>query len=667
MFRIVAALLCCACFSESALAALASLDIRSTSPAFGGRTFGDVGAYELIEATAHFRIDPNHPLNAGIVNVRKAPRDADGLIVFDSDVRILKPVDMRKASGRMVYEMVNRGSALIFSMLNDAQGRDLSKPEAAGDGFLMNRGYVVVLGGWQADYPVPNAQAMAVAMASRLSRGALGARLPIAVNDDGSPVTGVTREQWSDNGSAQTFIGYLAYPAANLMQSAKLTVRERVEGPWTTPEDLKWKFLNEWRVEITKSKSNPPTAGAMYDFVYEARDPVVYGLALALMRDTASFLRYEQAPINPVPGMKHAFGFGASQTGRTLKELVYEFNEDERGRVVFDGVHINISGAGKNAVNSMFARPGQKDAQPTPTRLHGDEFPFTYPVTFDPLTRRTDGVLARCSGTRTCPKVVHVDSENELWHGGALTYVDANGRDVAMPDNVRVYALAGTEHSSGATTAGPMCQVRTSAAIDWSPINRALFAALDQWAVNGKSPPPSSYPTLARKELAAPDRASNGFPSIPGIAYSGAVGRRYLLDFSEEPPAALAPYPVLAPRVDADGIMIGGIHHPYVQAPLATHTGWNLRRAGFGEGYLCMASGMRIPFARTRAERTANNDPRLSIEERFADESKYVDAVKRATQGLLKQRLLLKEDASVIITQAAGRYHAAMERESLRN
>jgi hypothetical protein len=580
-------------------------------------------------------------------------------------VLILRPADMRKASGRMVYEMVNRGTSLILGMLNNGQGRDLSKPESAGDGFLLNRGYVIVLGGWQAEYPVPQAQAMNVAMASRLTRapGAPGmsARLPIAVNTDGSPVTGITREQWSDNGNSATFIGYLAYPAADLSQKAKLTVRERIDEPATTPADVSWKFLDPWRVEVTKSKTNPPTQGAMYDFVYEAKDPIVYGLALASMRDTASFLRYETDNSNPIAGtIKHAFGFGASQTGRTLKELVYEFNEDERGRIVFDGVHINISGAGKNAVNSLFARPGQKDAQPTPARLHGDEFPFTYPVMYDPLTRRTDGVLAHCLGSHTCPKVLHVDSENELWHGGALTYVDASNHDVKMPDNVRVFAFAGTEHSSSATTAGPMCQSRVATSIDWSSMNRALFAALDQWVVAGKLPPSSNYPTLARKELAAPDQASNGFPVIPGVSYSGAVGRRYLLDFSEEPPAALAPYPVLAPRTNADGIMIGGVHHPYVQVPLATHTGWNLRRAGFGEGYLCMASGMSVPFARTRAEREAKHDPRLSIEERYASEAKYVEAVGCATQSLLKQRLLLDDDAAAIVKGAGERYRKAM-------
>jgi hypothetical protein len=170
------------------------------------------------------------------------------------------------------------------------------------------------------------------------------------------------------------------------------------------------------------------------------------------MRDLVSFLRYQGASGNPLsvggkPSIRKVIGFGASQTGRTLKELVAEFNEDEHGRIVLDGANILISGAGRNSVNSAFARPGLKDAQHTSWGLRGDEFPFSYPVTYDALSRRSDGVLARCTATGTCPRIIHADSENELWHGGALTYVDTNGRDLKMPDNVRVFAFAATEHT----------------------------------------------------------------------------------------------------------------------------------------------------------------------------------------------------------------------------
>ena len=638
-------------------------EVKQASPAFGGRAFGDVGAYERVDAIAHFRVDPDHLLNAGIVNLRHAPRERDGRVAFDADVVMYRPAALGKASGLLIYEPVNRGSSLLLSMFNNAGSRDARSADAAGDGWLMARGHTLVVGGWQVDYPIHAESAMSVALASRFTRppgsAVLGARLPLAAG-----LTGRTREQFMDVGAGATFIGYLTYPAADVNAPAVLNVREKDEDARTTPAGLAWRYLDPWRIEVTKPQSSPPSAGAIYEFVYTAKDPVVYGLGLASMRDLVSFLRYDNGAGNPlaVNGktiVRKTIGFGASQTGRTIKELLYEFNEDERGRIVFDGLHINISGAGKNAVNSAFARPGLKDAQHGPSRLRGDEFPFTYPVTFDPVSRRTDGVLARCLGTKTCPKIIHADSENELWHGGALTFVDGAGHDIALPENVRAFVFAATEHSASAQTAPPFCQSQAATAIDWRPMNRALFLALEEW-LDGRAPPASRIPRVAAGELVAPERASTGFPQIPGIVYTGVVDARYWLDFSAEPPVPIAAYPRLAPKLDADGNMLAGIRHPFVAAALATHTGWNLRRDGFGTGELCMASGMRIPFAKTRADREARGDPRLSIEERYAAEREYTAAVKRAADRLVRDRLLLKADADAIVRQASERFRAAV-------
>ena len=656
----------CMVFVRPVAGEVVRVEVKQESPAFDGRTFGAVGAYERIDAIVHFRVDPQHVLNAGIVNLRHAPRERDGRVAFDADVVIYRPASLAKSSGTLIYEPVNRGTSLMLSTFNKAATRDPRSADAAGDGWLLERGHTLVMSGWQVDYPIQVASPMSVALASRLSRApgssALSARLPAVEGK-----VGLTREQFLDVGAEPTFIGYLTYAAADLDAPATLNVRENDEDARATPVGLTWRYLDEWRVEVTKPKEHTPSAGAIYEFIYTAKDPIVYGLGLASMRDLVSFLRYDTSSNNPLasdgqPSVKKAIGYGASQTGRTMKELLYEFNEDERGRIVFDGLHINISGAGKNAVNSEFARPGQKDAQHGPSRLRGDEFPFSYPVTFDPLSRRTDGVLARCTGTNTCPKVIHADSENEMWHGGALTFVDSASRDLTMPDNVRAFVFAGTEHSAGATTAPPTCQVRPSAAIDWRPMNRALLFALEEW-IDGRAPPASRYPRVADGTLVSPDRASVGFPNIPGVVYTGALDARFLLDFSEEPPVPLAPYPRLAPRGDADGIMRAGIKHPFVAAPIATHVGWNLRREGFGTGELCVASGTRIAFPRTRADRESSNDPRASLEERYASERHYEAAVRRAADRLVKERLLLKDDAESIVQQAAKRYRAAVAGE----
>ena len=101
------------------------------------------------------------------------------------------------------------------------------------------------------------------------------------------------------------------------------------------------------------------------------------------------------------------------------------------------------------------------------------------------------------------------------------------------------------------------------------------------------------------------------------------------------PPAKGAAYPVFVPKTDADGRDIAGMHLPTLEAPAATHTGWNLRKAGFGEGELCDNNGSMIPFAATREERLKSGDPRLSMAERYpnAGRPRGGDRESRAATG----------------------------------
>ncbi|MDQ2640744.1 MAG: alpha/beta hydrolase domain-containing protein [Pseudomonadota bacterium] len=655
--RFAAAILSGCSLCAPALAEVVRLDIHSTRPAFAGQRFGEVGAYEEIRATAHYRVDPAAPLNAGIANIQKAPRERDGRVAFDADVIIYRPVDAARTNRRMIYEMANRGRGL-------ALGNTGSMP---GDGFLMKQGYTLVVSGWQPDYPIAEAPVMSIAIGSRLSAGTgntdlLMARLPLPRNSDGSPLTGVTREQFTSSGAGRpTFIGYLTYPAVDSSQKALINVREVWSAQGQTPPTLDYRYLDPWRVEITKPAG--ATEGALYEFVYTAKDPVIYGLGLAAMRDIVSFLRYDTTPANPlarnssVP-IDGVLAYGASQTGRVLKELVYEFTIDEKGRPLFEGAMAHISGAGRNSANVAFARPGIKDGGHTAWGVRGDDFPFSYPVTYDPLSRRTDGILARCVGDGSCPKIMHLDSEQELWQAGTLSFIDTTGRDLKMPDNVRIYAFAGTEHAAqpgGRTN----CTIAESSTIPWRPFDRALLLALDEWAIKGRAPPRSSYPTVAAGTL-VPLR-DYAFPKLSQMPYSAPFAEKYFIDLGVQPPVRLQPYPALAPQVDADGNMLGGIRHPFMAAPLATNTGWNTRREGQGSGGMCGASGLSIAFAPTRAQRMAAGDPRLSVEERYKDEADYVKRVGAAADRLVRERLMLREDADAVKQEATRRYRAATQ------
>ena len=109
---------------------------------------------------------------------------------------------------------------------------------------------------------------------------------------------------------------------------------------------------------------------------------------------------------------------------------------------------------------------------------------------------------------------------------------------------------------------------------------------------------------------------------------------------------------MLVPRVDEDGNEVGGVPVVLLKAPLGTYLGWNVTATGFHKGKVCNYEGGWIPFAKTKAERLANNDPRRSLEERYTDHAGYVRAVRRAAASIVAQGFLLPADAARLIAQA---------------
>src|SRR5437867_8143836 len=112
---------------------------------------------------------------------------------------------------------------------------------------------------------------------------------------------------------------------------------------------------------------------------------------------------------------------------------------------------------------------------------------------------------------------------------------------------------------------------------------------------------------------------------------------------------------MLVPRVDADGNELGGVPTVQRDAPLATYLGWNIT-SGPGEaaydgrpfhaGQVCNYVGGMVPFAITKAQRLANGDPRLSLEERYGTHAGYVAAVQAAADNAACQGYLLAGPAA---------------------
>jgi hypothetical protein len=122
------------------------------------------------------------------------------------------------------------------------------------------------------------------------------------------------------------------------------------------------------------------------------------------------------------------------------------------------------------------------------------------------------------------------------------------------------------------------------------------------------------------------------------------------------PAAIRSVIPTLAVKVDADGNEVAGLRSLLHLVPLGTYTGWNPIVSGPLAGRQRTLSGGYIPFARTKAEREAAADPRRSIEERYASPAAYAAAAADAAARLVRERLLLPEDAARLLQQVATDY-----------
>jgi hypothetical protein len=657
-----------------ARAELIALEFYRRAPFAEGKAFGEIGPYEIYQGIALFAVDPRHKRNKIIVDLVRAPLTKDGKVVFVSDVFILAPKYPEKGNAAIFYDVNNRGNKLALRFFNDAPGgNDPHTDKDAGNGFLFRRGYTVVWCGWIGEL-LPGNDRMLL-------------KAPFAFENE-KPVRGVVRFEVTTNKPADTLPlstrpGHGSY-APTLEGAAKgvLTWRMREtdarvpipRGQWSLerfPPPGAGPAVPGTLGEIRLTVAGGFRPGYLYELICEAEGPIVQGLGFAAVRDLVSFLRYDDSKKNPFrtkddePVLKHAYGFGVSQSGRFLRHFVYQgFNVDEHDRKVFDGLMPHVSGAAIGFFNQRFAQPTRHNSQHEEHLYPTDVFPFTYGEETDPFTKRTDSIQQQLvkEDAKFLPKIFHTQSAAEYWHrSGSLVHTDPLGKkDAVIPANVRIYAFGGTQHGPAGfpPTRGIGDNLYNPG--DYRPLLRALLDALDAWARNGKEPPASVYPRIHKKTLADWHQSSTGFPALPGIRYPEVIqqpsatyfGPKFLSEgiITIEPPEIKGKYVVLVPRSGTDGNDLGTLLIPDVAVPLATYTGWNLRRRDAGaEAMLVSLTGSYIPFWRTKSERLQNGDPRLSIQERYGTYDKYWEQYVKAGRRLVQQRYLLEEDARRLV------------------
>jgi len=635
------------------------------SPTFEGRSFGTVGPYEKLRGRVYGEIDPDDPRNAVITDIELAPRNANGKVEYSMDVYILKPVDLRRGNHRLFMDVNNRGSKRFSSLNNSPSTDDPTTSADAGEGFLMRRGYSLVWSGWDPS-AAPGDDRLTITV-------------PVAEYPDGSAITGPSYEYISvNNGTTATYT--LSYPAATLdVSQATLTVKQFLNDPPTLVPSSSWEYADERTIRL-RPEDRHFKQSHIYEFRYDAKNPVVAGLGLAATRDFVSFLRYAEnddlGNPNPLTGdVEHTFTSTRSQPARYLNDFqTLGFNEDESGRRVIDGMQNWIGGSSGVAINYRFAQPNRTERNRQNHFYPEGVFPFAYPVTDDPVSGTRGGRGERCQATGTCPKVFEINSSNEYWvKAASLLHTDTAGNDLPDPENVRFFLIAGAQHGTGDAANRGVCQ-QFQNPTDAAPAMRALFVALDEWVTAGVPPPRSRVPRVsdgtAVFAVPQPETVTGivpqeklGFPSIPGVTYTGLTTTRYLFDFgpkfddgivSHYPPSFVGrpTYPSFVSKTDADGNEVAGIRLPPLAVPVATTTGWALRREGYGLNDGCEGAGQNIPFAETLAERSQTGDPRPSLEERYGTHAQYVQAVADAARGLMEERLLLPEDVQRYIAEA---------------
>lgn len=599
-------------------------------------------------------MNPKLAANRIVRDLDLARVNSAGEVESEADFYILQPSDPAKSNGTVLFEVSNRGSKAMLSRFNLARGGN-----DFGDEWVMKQGYTLAWLGWEWDIPASNQTALHFTAPHYRA--------------DASSEGLVSAEYTAEKSGTTMPLGDRAQDAITVGKAVGLYMHSGSDG---APRAI---AASNYTVAADGRSIEMPSgfeAGMLYEFVYQGRDPVVAGAGLAAVRDFVSYLKQTSDTAGWTgarPAVKRALGFGISQSGRWLREFLFDgFNADENGRPVFDGVWADVAGAGRGSFNFRYAQPS-RDGWPYLNVFYPtDVFPFTDTDETDPITGKTGGLLDRARAAHTLPKLFLTNDSSEYWgRAASLIHITADGKhDAAISPGTRIYFMAGVQHfprNLPLSKQGTQYDINVA---DHRPIQRALLADLEAWVKDGVAPPPSAYPHLSEGQLTGLEGLK--FPALAGVTtpQHPRIARR--LDFGPEfetqgiilqaPPRVLGAFPLLVPQTDADGIDLGGIRLPEVAVPLATLTGWNLRTAQRGApGEIAEFYGSTFPFAKTKAARTAAHDPRLSIAERYSGREDYLQRATAAADDLIRRRFVLPQDRDFVIERAARLWAALGE------
>jgi hypothetical protein len=619
-------------------AEVVKVEITSREVVTNSQEHSQCGPYEVIKGIIYLEVNPNHPANELIVDLKLATRNCRGNVEFSTEFELHKPVEANRGNHRLMYFVSNRGTTgNYFSWLREKN-------------WLYSEGWSYLYCGWQCDLPENDEL--------------LNFHAPV-IKDKDKTITGKVLFEFFSYEDTLIYSmpliaqGAIAYPLLHMDNSlASLTMRQY---PWEKTVELprtEWEFARDENGKVIPDSTSVYIKegfkpGWLYDLVYEAKDPKVVGLGLAVIRDVVSFFRYEEKDqnnnVNPLSGhIQYAFAFGHSQSGRLLNHFVYQnFNGDEKRRIVFNGIIANCPGAGKGEFNSRFAQPTRYCSHLEDNLYMIDFFPFTTVEQSDPITGEQGDPYKKARNSGFLPKFMFINSSTDYWtRAASLLHTDVEGKlDFDIDPSVRIYSISGIAHTEGRT----------------GVIGRALLVALDEWVSRGIQPPPSRVPKISDSTLVDLKSFLKIFPVVPNIVLPSSFYHPIRLDpgprwktesiADHVPPIEGIRYVTLIPQVDVDGNEIAGIRLPDVAVPLATFTGWRQRSLDYSNT-LSRNAGTSWPFAVSREERLKNGDPRMSILERYPSKDVYLSKLREHLNTLLKDGFILNEDVPILMKEA---------------
>lgn len=640
-----------------ARAAVERIEVIERTPFAAGMTFGDAGAYEKIRGVAYYALDPKSKSNAVIVDLKHAPRDARGRVVFSSEFILLRPTSAQSSS--LIYDVNNRGGIAIMGQVNGRSpvNNDPTTAADAGDGFLMRHGYSLLFSAWTWDVAPQAAGARPLVFAPPVAKG----------------IKGKVQNEFTVNAPVDIAVyagqrGLTYEPAKPGDPKAQLTQRGRPADKRKPIPRSNWSFVapekkgGPGRVQLDGG-FKPDT---IYELTYVAKDPYVTGAGLAGIRDLLAYFR--DTPFEGAPVPKAVLMFGISQSGRLIGRMLHDgLNVDESGRLAFSGAYLQVPGAGGSAgFNSRFVQPTRHPSMLEEHEYPADAFPFTTAPSRDPVSGKTASTLDRARDKQgNLPKLIYANTSTEYWNRGAslITTTTDGARDVAPADNARVYGFMGAQHYVGRSRVRAPFTACVSTSNHYLPM-RALIVGLERWVVDGKQPPDSAFPQLADGSLTTVADYRAIFPKGLGLTPPEQNLREPRLIGGGVPVKRGEDYETRVPTPDADGNDRGGVRLVELQAPLGTHTGWNLRAPETGFAWATSRfDGSFVPFARTEAERVAAGDPRPSLEARYSTRGDFVAAVQAAAERQVAAGLLLPEDVARTLAENAGLYDRILARD----